>query len=240
LTTSIDVLFVDDSLVAVNKPAGLITIPDGYQPDRENLLDSLSNRFDKVLTIHRLDAETSGIVLFARTQAAHRKMNAQFEQRQIVKIYHLLVFGALQSESPVVTHPLKINGDRQHRTVVDSVHGKHARTDFFVQQRFSNSVSMLSAVPHTGYTHQIRAHAASLGLWLLADSVYLPHPFPAPEGWQQPNKKELFQLIADLPIQRTALHAYQISFAHPVTGAPITLEAPYPTDFSSTLAALSR
>lgn len=230
----IEVLFFDTDLLAINKPAGLISIRDGYNPERPNVQQVLSAEFGKLWVVHRLDAETSGTLLFARNPGAHRHLSLQFERHTINKTYHLLVFGTFEWQEKQVDLPLRVDGDRRHRTLIDTLVGKPASTTFRVINRFGNDFTMLSAFPLTGYTHQIRAHCCSLGLWLLNDPLYFPRLYPPHSESRTYNRKELFQKTTLLPISRTALHATSIQFEHPATHQFLAISAPYPKDFSST------
>lgn len=238
--TPIDILYCDQGLVAVNKPAGLITIRDGYDIERPNLHQELSREFGRLWVVHRLDADTSGIIFFARSQEVHRSLSRQFEHHTVHKVYHLLTLGSFEWQERQVNFPLKVNGDRRHRTIVDPSAGKYAATDFRLVERLGTDFALLSASPHSGYTHQIRAHAAALGLWLLADPLYFPRLFPAEPDTLHPRRGELLQRISNLPISRTALHALSIQFEHPLTLQSFTLSAPYPEDFSAAITTLKR
>ncbi len=226
-----DLLYEDEWVLAVDKPPGLRTIPDGYNPSLPHLVGLLKEAYGPIWVVHRLDKDTSGVILFARAPAAHRDLCVQFEQRQTQKTYHALVVGAPDWEDREINLPLRVNGDRRHRTVIDTVKGRPASTTCRVLRRFAGfhpAVTLLEAHPHSGYTHQIRSHLAAQGLPLLGDPLYKSlHPArqltPAPV----------------LPIQRTALHALQVAFRHPQTGSTLTIQAPYPEDFRQTIHFLS-
>ncbi len=226
MNADLSFLFQDDDLLAVNKPAGLLTIPDGYDSTLPNLSALLKAQFGKVWTVHRLDKDTSGVILFALNADAHRALNMQFEQRAVRKEYHALVMGAPDWQTKEITLPLRVNVDRKHRTHADPQRGKPAATTIHCLQRFHltmGDAALVSALPHSGYTHQIRAHLVAVGLPLFADALYLPPPPYQPLS------------LPALPIQRTALHAWQITFTHPTSGDPLTLHSPYPPDFAAAL-----
>ena len=235
---SIEILHQDDTILAVNKPAGLPVIPDGFDAKKPNLQSLLSQTFGRLWVVHRLDLDTSGILLFARSAEVHRQLNLQFEHHVILKLYHLLAWGTLDWETRVVSLPLRVNGDRGHRTVIDMQHGKPARTAFTVLERFPGDITLLSATPTSGYTHQIRAHCATTGLWLVDDPLYFPRPFPLPVEFQPLHRSDLLPHAQFLPVSRTALHAHEITFQHPISYQPVTLQAPHPIDFAETLKVL--
>ncbi len=225
-------LWQDKALLVINKPAGLLTIRDGYDPTLPYLTKILEETFGKVWVVHRLDKDTSGIMLFARSADAHRDLNKQFEKHEIQKVYHAIVVGMPTWEELNVSLPLRINGDRKHRTVVDPQRGKPAQTVFQVMQRLG-PFTLVAALPKTGYTHQIRAHLSVTGFPILADPLYKSLDPPTLLDKRASTVEE------DLPIQRLALHAAQITFRHPLKGNIVTMLAPYPDDFQQTLDALS-
>lgn len=227
------ILWEDEALVIVNKPAGLLTIQDGYNPSLPYLSALLEENFGRVWVVHRLDKDTSGAILFARNAAAHKALNTQFEQRQVKKIYHALVVGMPEWETTGIPLPLKIDGDRRHRTVIDHQNGKEAKTEVQTIQRLG-LFTLLAAYPLTGYTHQIRAHLAAIGFPVLHDPLYKSLQ-PETQAMVEARKQAPL-----LPIRRLALHAFRISFTHPVTDLPLIVDAPYPEDLDGTIQFLSQ
>lgn len=210
----IEILFLDEYFIAVNKPSGLLTIQDGYKPDLPNLKSILDNQFGKVYTIHRLDKETSGVLIFAFSPDCHRKLSIDFEERKIKKEYRAAISGELRNDSLTIELPLRTNGDRRHRTVVDQKSGKPSITQInFLKIHNSNSV--VSAFPKTGYTHQIRAHLAAINHPIINDALYNPR--------QIGNQNYPPRLI---------LHAYKITLLHPFDQQPMEIIAPIPPELS--------
>ncbi|MFO7585163.1 MAG: RluA family pseudouridine synthase [Anaerolineales bacterium] len=209
-----DVLYLDSSMLVVNKPAGIPVLPDGWDADSPYLVRRLSDEYDRLWVVHRLDKATSGTLLLARTAEAHRTLNLQFERRETEKVYHALVNGVPAWKEHTARHKLRVNVGHKHRTMVDHTRGKPAETAFKVLQRFADC-ALLECRPTTGRTHQIRVHAYALGHPLLGDSLYSAPP-------------------TDI-IPRPALHALHLTISHPESGEWMTFEAPYPEDFAAAL-----
>jgi RluA family pseudouridine synthase len=205
--------------IIVNKPAGVATVPGGWDADAPSLVKILENDFGRVWTVHRLDKGSSGVVVFARTAAAHRTLSLFFETRAVSKIYHAIVIGNPPWEEHTAHHPLRFDVGHSHRTVVDHSKGKPSETAFRVLERFTG-YSLLEAHPGTGRTHQVRVHAYALGFPLVGDDLY----------------GENVGQDSILSMQRPALHAYSLEFEF--EGKPFSFTAPYPPDFAETLKAL--
>ena len=234
--TRLPVLFEDESMLAVNKPAGLLSLPDGYIPDAPDLLTVLQPSFGDLWIVHRLDRETSGVVVLARNEKAHAALNGQFENRQVSKVYHALVAGNPIWTERSISAPLRVDADRYHRTLIDQEEGKPAETSFKVLERFgrqSKRYTLVEAHPLTGRTHQIRVHLAALGVPVAVDALYgTKTPIMLSDikrGYRGDPETERPLL------DRLGLHACQLTVQHPVTGESITFEAPYSRDIAATL-----
>lgn len=166
--------------------------------------------------VHRLDRDTSGIMLLARTAPAHQELNRQFREREVKKAYHALVCGCPPWQEFLAEFPLRVNADRRHRTRVNFDHGQPAATEFQVLSSCAQA-ALLEARPKTGYTHQIRSHLAFCGFPIMADPLYTYQNQPPDPGW----------------MPRLALHARQITFVHPISGQLCTFTAPCPADFDT-------
>jgi RluA family pseudouridine synthase len=211
------ILFEDPHLLIINKPAGLLSIQDGYDPDLPHVRQVLEPVYGELWMVHRLDKETSGALILGRDAESHRALNRQFQERETKKVYHALVSSIPDWREKVMDQPLKPNADRMHRTRVDLANGKEAYSAFEVKKVFELGTLMEICIL-TGITHQIRAHLRSENLALFGESLYdagLPEP--------------------PLKAPRMMLHAKVLGCQHPLTGKPLEISAPYPNDFRSFL-----
>jgi tRNA pseudouridine32 synthase / 23S rRNA pseudouridine746 synthase len=222
------ILWQDEALLVVDKPAGLPTLPDGWNIATPYLKGLLEKQVGRVWIVHRLDRETSGVIVLARSAQAHRELNRQFEQRLVQKIYHALVSRTPAWDLRSVDLPLRINSGHRHRTVVDSRQGKTALTRLRLLERWENG-GLIEAVPTTGRTHQIRVHLAAIGYPILGDTLY---------GGFRDGQKDLLPRKNCPAIQRTALHARSIHFVHPASGEHVQFEADYPQDIQDAITLL--
>lgn len=202
--------------MVVDKPAGLLSIQDGYDLTTPHVRTLLEPEFGRCWIVHRLDKDTSGSLMLARTKEIHRSLNILFEGRKIKKEYRTLIYGIPPDNEFTINLPLRVNADRLHRTRVDISKGKPAQTSFQVLSS-SSHLSYLAVEPHTGYTHQIRAHLSHIQHPVVGDLLY----------------EIIGGLITklDLPLSRMALHSHSLEFVHPITNQMIKIESPIPSVF---------
>jgi len=220
----LDVLYEDPAFVAIDKPAGMI-VHAGAGVHAGTLVNALLARFESLSAlggdlrpgiVHRLDRFTSGVILVAKNDAAHRALAAQFAGRQIEKTYLALVHGSVKAERGRIEKP--IARDPRHRTRMTArlEHGRAAWSEYRVLRRFAH-FTLLEVRIGTGRTHQIRVHLASIG-----------HPVAGDRLYGAPARMEGLP-----PRDRFFLHAHRIRFAHPFTGQPLENESPLPGDLTS-------
>ncbi|MGA9452694.1 MAG: RluA family pseudouridine synthase [Verrucomicrobiia bacterium] len=235
----ISVLFEDEYLLALDKPTGLLTSPDRYDPQRPNLMKLLhaaiaggkpwarERGLNYLMNAHRLDFETSGVILLAKSKPALVALANLFGSEKPLKQYVALVQGTpaedkFEVDARLAPHPVKTGLVR-----VDLKNGKRARTVFEVLEKFSGW-TLLRCQPLTGRTHQIRVHLRHFGLPIVGDELYGGKPL-----WLSRLKPDyrLKRGREERPlISRVALHAEQLTLPHPVTGKTPTITAPWPKD----------
>lgn len=232
----LQVIYEDTNVIAINKPAGILSIADRYDRNAPVVTDFLPQTAGQYFIVHRLDKDTSGAMIMAKNQETHRMLSKLFESGTVTKVYHALVWGRPQWNEIDCDLPLRPDGDAEHRTIIDGS-GKESLTHFTVLKRW-NRISLIDARPATGRTHQVRVHAAALGYTLLCDPLY---GNGEPVFLSELKRNYKGDTWAERPlISRTALHAVQISFTYPDTGVTITIEAEYPKDFSAVIKQLDK
>jgi RluA family pseudouridine synthase len=233
----IPILFSDDALLVVDKPAGTLSIPDRYDPELPVAQSMLREEWGNLFVVHRLDKDTSGVLVYARNADAHRALSESFEKRSVAKVYQALVRGAPEWDETTCELPLRPDGDKLHRTIIDAHHGKPSATSFKVLARYRDC-ALVEARPASGRTHQIRVHLASLGHPCLCDPIYGDGK---PLMLSKLKKRWKGDPFDERPLlERSALHALCASFPHPVSGELMTIEAPLPKDMRAAIAQLDK
>lgn len=223
----LDILYQDGDIVIVNKPCGMVVHPAAGNEDRTLVNALLYHVHDlsgiggemRPGIVHRLDKDTSGLIVIAKNDRAHIAMSEQFKQRSMEKHYRAVAFGSFAQESglidaPIARHPV----DRKKMAIVAG--GKPSQTEWTVIERLKGA-TYLDVHLLTGRTHQIRVHMQSISHPLLGDKIYAPHIKPA------------------VHIPRLMLHAYSLAFDHPITGKHMEITAPIPETFLQTLRKLA-
>ncbi len=239
----LDVVHADDDLVAVNKAPGMVVHPAAGHPGG-TLVNAVLHRFPgsawpgepgRAGIVHRLDRDTSGLILVARNTEAHENLSRQFRERSIDKSYLALVAGRVRSggriEAAVGRHPR----DRK-RMSTGARRGRPAASSYEPVEHFGRAATLLLVRPHTGRTHQIRVHLASRGWPVVGDRVYGPAPSRLLKVAGA--ERRLGKLLAMMG--RQALHAWKLAFEHPSTGRRLLLEATPAPDMAALLEALRR
>ncbi len=229
-----EIVHEDEAVLAVNKPSGLLVAPDRWDRTRPSLVGMLLQRWQgEVVNVHRLDADTSGLLICAKGKAALRLLASQFDRRVVEKQYQALVQGAPPENVFEITLPL--GEDRQHkgRMRVDRKSGREAITLVRVAERF-RGWTLLDCFPQTGRTHQIRVHLAAAGWPIVCDPFYgrlEPVLLSQIKRGYKPKAGESEKPL----LNRLALHSLAAAFVHPGSGLPMRLEAPQAHDFALAL-----
>ncbi len=218
---ALTVLHVDPQLIAIDKPPGRLVIPGRGAPET-TLQEEVSAAYGRVWVVHRLDRWTSGVLLFARTAAAHRSVNLAFDGREVSKRYLALVRGPWPAERRLTYSIAPARRGRMRTVEREDPRGKSAEThvrglESFPERAPVPALSLVEAAPSTGRTHQIRVHLAAAGAPLAVDPDY-GDARPIVDGG------------GNVLLARTPLHAAALSLRHPGTGATLAIEAPLPED----------
>ncbi len=200
-----EILFQDEYLLIVNKPAGLLSVPGRGEDKQDCLSARIQQRFPDALVVHRLDMATSGLMVFARGEVMQRELSRMFREREVTKRYVALVAGVLENEVGEIDLPLMVDWPNRPKSKVDHESGKPSLTRYRLLC-IEDGDSRVELEPITGRTHQLRLHLASIGHPIIGDTLY--------DG-----------RIAE----RLMLHATRLAFDHPITAKPLYFEsdAPY-------------
>jgi len=228
----LEIVYEDRDLLVVNKPPGLVTHP-GAGHKTGTLLNALLHHCPELEEIgdvsrpglvHRLDKDTSGLLVVAKTDLAHRSLVSQFQKHEVKKKYLALVWGRLPEKQGRVAKEIGRHPQERHKMSVHARRGKEAVTRWRVQQEFSGPLTLVELTIETGRTHQIRVHMTSLGHPVLGDATYC--------GGASRLKGAPPALLGLKPlVKRQMLHAWQLSFTHPRTGEEVGWDAGLPEDF---------
>jgi len=207
-TPVLPVIHADDAILVLDKPAGLLTVP-GKDPSLADCLESRAQQdYPSARIVHRLDKDTSGVIVLGLTAKAHAHLGLQFEKRQTSKTYVARVAGRLAPETGIVDAPITTDWPNRPMQHIDRINGRPAVTRWTVET-YEHNATRVRLVPETGRSHQLRVHMHHLGHAILGDNLYAGD--------------------ADLnAAPRLQLHALSLGFRHPETGVNCAFEAPCP------------
>ncbi|MBL4837291.1 MAG: bifunctional tRNA pseudouridine(32) synthase/ribosomal large subunit pseudouridine synthase RluA, partial [Kordiimonadaceae bacterium] len=170
-TPWLDVLYVDEHLLVLNKQSGLLSVPGKHEDHKDCLQSRAIEKYPTATTIHRLDMETSGVIVMALTRTCHAHIGKQFERRKTKKFYTARLMGLLEHDTGTIDLPLRCDWPNRPKQMVDHTEGRQAQTHFTVLERETNA-TRVEFRPVTGRSHQLRVHALSMGHPILGDSLY--------------------------------------------------------------------
>ena len=234
----IEVLYEDDDIIVVNKTSGLVVhpAPGNYSGTLVNALLYHCPKLNGIGAelrpgiVHRLDKDTSGVLVVAKNNRAHLHLSNQFKSRRIKKKYLAIVYGKMESDSGAVSLPIGRHPVDRKKMSTNSRKSRVAETTWQIRDRFELA-SLIEVNLKTGRTHQIRVHCAAIKHPVLGDKVYGPRK----TGKNITSGKSPFG-----PVPRQMLHAWRLEFTHPVTGSMVSFEAPMPPDMQAVISLLSK
>ena len=241
----IEIVFEDDSFAIINKPANMVTHP-GKGNFKGTLAAAVQFHFDKLSSVagqlrpgivHRLDRDTTGVIVIAKDNSVHSRLSSQFEQREVKKEYRAIVRGTLLRDSDYIRTWVKVHPKSHEKMLVcdEGEHGAREAVTFYqVLERF-RGFTYIQLLPETGRTHQLRVHMQHLKCPIIADRLYAGHEQVTRGELAAP---ETIEGGDDTLINRQALHAFRLQIRHPVTDRPMVFEAELPPDMQLTLEAL--
>jgi 23S rRNA pseudouridine1911/1915/1917 synthase len=232
-----ETVFENGQLIAVNKPSGLLAIPDRHDAALPSLQGILTERYGKVYTVHRLDKDTSGLILFAKDEATHRYLSQLFEQHRVQKWYSGIVLGQPAQAQGSIDAPIAEHPAQKGRMVVHRK-GKQALTDYTVEEKLG-PFSLLRFRIHTGRTHQIRVHAQHIGHPIACDPLYGNGKPVLLSAIKKKYKAGNIDAEERPLLGRLGLHASELQLALP-DGSPLHLSAPLPKDMAALLQQLRK
>jgi 23S rRNA pseudouridine955/2504/2580 synthase/23S rRNA pseudouridine1911/1915/1917 synthase len=248
----LSILYEDDDLLVIDKPAGLLVIPDRWDPSKPTVV-KLARAYrqaraaapgggaaeaSRIWVVHRLDRDTSGVLILAKSASAHAGLSRQFEQGRVRKTYLALVSSQGLRATGVIRLPIGPHPQRPSMMAVRRRHGKSAVTHYSSVERF-HGYTLLNVRPQTGRSHQIRVHLQAIGHPLAIDPLYgsgQPLLLSALKPSYRPKVGEVERPL----MARLTLHAQRLELVHPGHGGPLTWEAPLPKDFAAVLRNLRR
>ena len=219
------IIHQDDRLFVVDKPTSLLSVP-GIGPEKADcLISRMQQEHPEARIVHRLDRDTSGVIVLARDADSHRELSRQFQDREVEKTYHALVAGHVSEDSGLIDLPLRKDLENTPRHIVDHEHGRPSQTKWMITSRgllgdldeslaatsvdSRTEISRVELAPRTGRSHQLRVHLKSIGHPILGDDLYAPDPYAR-------------------ATHRLCLHATRLWFVHPESASPMVFTSPPP------------
>jgi 23S rRNA pseudouridine955/2504/2580 synthase/23S rRNA pseudouridine1911/1915/1917 synthase len=235
---NLDILYQDEDIIVVNKPAGSTVIPERFNTEAVSVNKALEEKLDqKIWVVHRLDRDTSGVLCFAKNEEAHKSLSKQFQEHSVGKFYAGLVHGRVTNEQGRIESPIAEHPTIKGKMVVNRK-GKASITDYRIVEQWPMH-SLLQFQIHTGRTHQIRVHSSNMGHPIVADALYgSGEPFLL-SGIKKKYKLSTKDDDEKPLLNRLALHAYRLVFMN-MKKEEITVEAPLPKDISACVQQLNK